>query len=103
MHQKKEKEVQEENSRTAVTPKRKDTDLPGNCWKARAIFIYEVAPRIEDPAMMKGHQSMSCSSRVVLPILTVCILEWGKLIFPQYFIHHKLPRVTPYKGFILMK
>lgn len=65
-----------------VTPhQRSDTDLPRNGWEARAIFIDEVAPCIEDPAVMKGQQSMPCGGRIVLPVLTVCILEWGKLIF----------------------
>lgn len=81
----------------AFLHQRTDVDLPGNGWEARAIFIYEVAPCIEDPAVMKGQQSMPCSSRIVLPVLTVCILQWGKLIFSEHFIHHKLPRVEPYR------
>lgn len=60
----------------------KDSDLPGDGWEARAIFIYEVSPSIEDPAVVKGHQSVPCSGWVVLPVLTVCILERGELVFP---------------------
>lgn len=61
---------------------RTDTDLPGNRWKAGTIFIYEVAPSIEHPAMVQGHQSVPCSRRVVLPILTVSVLQRGELVLP---------------------
>lgn len=58
---------------------------------APAVLIDEVAPSIQNPAVVKGHEGMSGCGRCVLSILSVSILEWGELIFPQHLIDNKFP------------
>ena len=79
--QRERRKVRRDKVQEASTHTRSDTDLPRNGWEARAVFVYEVAPRVEDPAVMKGQQGMSRGSRIVLPVLTVRVLQRGNLIF----------------------
>lgn len=96
--QRERREAQGDGVQGASTHQRSDTDLPGNGWEARAVFVDEVAAGIEDPAVMEGQQGVPRGGRIVLPVLTVRVLEGGELIFTEHFVHHKLPAVEPYRS-----
>lgn len=66
-------------------------ESPGYGGHTSAILIDEVAPSIEHPAMVKGHQGVSGGGGSVLSILTICILQGGELILPQDLENNKRP------------
>lgn len=69
------------------------TRSPGNGGQAAAVLVDEVAPGVEHPAVVQGHERVPGRGGVVLAVLTVCVLQRGELVFPQHLIHHKLPAV----------
>lgn len=71
---------------------------PGDGGDACTVFVHKVPPRIEDPAVVQGHQGMSGCRGVVLAVLAVCVLQRRKLILAQHLVHHKLPREVQSAG-----
>lgn len=65
---------------------------PGYSRHTGSVLVDEMPTSVEDPAVMQGHEGVACGRGIVLPILTVCILQWRKLIFSQHLIHHKPPK-----------
>lgn len=64
---------------------------PGYGRDSSAVLVDEVAPRVEHPAVMEGHEGVSGCGGRVLSILSVCILQRGELVLPQHLIHDKSP------------
>lgn len=64
---------------------------PGYGGHVSAVFVDKVAPSVEHPAVVEGHEGVSGCGGRVLCILTVCILQRGELILTQHLVHHKCP------------
>lgn len=56
-----------------------------------AVLVDEVAPGVEHPAVVEGHEGVSGCGGRVLCVLTVRILQGGELVLPQHLIHNKRP------------
>jgi len=68
------------------------SNSPRDGGDARAVFIHKVPPRIENPAVVQGHQGVSGCGGVVLAVLAVRVLQGRKLVLAQHLVHHELPR-----------
>ena len=64
---------------------------PGDGGYTSAVLIDEVAPSVEHPAVVEGHEGVSSCGGRVLSVLTVRILQRGELVLPQHLVHNKSP------------
>lgn len=55
---------------------------PGYGRHASAVLVDEVAPGVEHPAVVEGHEGVSGCGGGVLSVLAVRILQWGELVLP---------------------
>lgn len=50
-----------------------------------------MAPGVQDPAVVQGHEGVSGCGGRVLPALGVRVLQRGELVLPQNLVHHERP------------
>lgn len=64
---------------------------PGYGRYSSAVLVDEVAPSVEHPAVVEGHEGVSGCGGRVFSLLSVGILQRGELVLPEHFVHDKGP------------